>query len=178
MLTRTIADVPVFGSSFPPLTDEILKTGVKGYLMKPITVERVRSALAAVGASISRALVVDDEQEARDLLKRIVETIQPDLDVITAQDGDEALEKIQAERPDLVLLDLVMPGVDGMQVLRAMHSADAISRTHVVLVSAKDPRQGPVRSELIALAQNGGLSAHQLLSCARAFRRVLGSVIS
>ena len=67
-----------------------------------------------------RVLIVDDEAPARERLRRFLEAI-PDVEIIgEAQNGIQAVEMVKAERPDLVLLDIQMPGLDGFGVLEAI----------------------------------------------------------
>ena len=79
-----------------------------------------------------RILVVDDERDVRSLVCHIL--IDHGYQVEQAVDGREALAKIQASPPDLVVLDLMMPEVDGWQVLRELQGRD--SRPRVVVLSA------------------------------------------
>jgi len=67
-----------------------------------------------------KVLVVDDEDDARNLAKMILE--KNGFRVLIASDGDEALRKADAESPDLILLDIVMPGKDGVEVCRGLKS--------------------------------------------------------
>ena len=65
-----------------------------------------------------KILVVDDEPDFVRLLKVRLESA--DCKVVTAQDGKEGLEKLRSEKPDVVLLDIVMPKIDGLDLLRRM----------------------------------------------------------
>ena len=80
-------------------------------------------------------LVVEDEKEIQELLAHYLrkEGFSP----ILASDGETALLKARKEKPDLVLLDILLPGSDGLEVLRAIRSDDAIGRTPVVMLTAK-----------------------------------------
>jgi two-component system nitrogen regulation response regulator NtrX len=69
-----------------------------------------------------RILVIDDEAAIRDSLRMILE--YEDYQFLGAASGQEALAAVQRERPDLVLLDIKMPGMDGMEVLRKLHALD------------------------------------------------------
>ena len=82
-----------------------------------------------------RVLVVDDSAFARKVLRKVL-AAQPDIEVVGfARDGLEALEKIAELAPDVITLDLVMPNLDGIGVLRALPKRDA---PRVVLVSISD----------------------------------------
>ncbi len=62
-----------------------------------------------------QVLVVDDNQDIRELITQML--VSEDYDVLTAKDGEEALELIKSHRLDLILLDIMMPGKSGMEVL-------------------------------------------------------------
>ena len=82
-----------------------------------------------------RILVVEDEKEIRDLLVHYLrkEGFSP----LIAPDGETAILRARKEKPDLVLLDILLPKADGLEVLRAIRSDDAIGRTPVVMLTAK-----------------------------------------
>ena len=67
-------------------------------------------------------LVVDDEQSIRFLYKEELE--EDGYHVITASDGEEALRKVRLEKPDLITLDIRMPGMDGIEVLQRIREMD------------------------------------------------------
>jgi two-component system LytT family response regulator len=67
-----------------------------------------------------RVLIVDDEAPARERLRRFLEAVQEVEIIGEAQNGIQAVEMIKADRPDLVLLDIQMPGLDGFGVLEAL----------------------------------------------------------
>jgi len=70
----------------------------------------------------SRVLVIDDEAAIRDSLRMILE--YEDYQFVGAASGQEALDVVRRERPDIVLLDIKMPGMDGMEVLRKLRALD------------------------------------------------------
>lgn len=97
---------------------------------------------------LRRVLVIDDEDTVRTALQASIETFDG-FEVDTAPDGESGLEMIARERYDAVLVDLVMPVVDGFEVLRRLRELDDDARPErVVLVSGMvDPAlQGNVRA--------------------------------
>src|SRR5659263_163873 len=80
-------------------------------------------------------LVVEDEKEIQDLLAHYLrkEGFTP----ILAPDGETAILKARREKPDLVLLDILLPKADGLEVLRAIRSDETICKTPVVMLTAK-----------------------------------------
>ena len=96
---------------------------------------------------IRRVLVIDDEDSVRTALQASIETFDG-FEVDTAPDGEIGLEMIARERYDAVLVDLVMPVIDGFEVLRQLRELGASARpVRVILVSGmSDPAlQGNVR---------------------------------
>ncbi len=84
--------------------------------------------------SLGRILVVDDEAPMREVLREYF--IGQGYAVETASNGDEALAAIKGARPDLVLLDIRMPGIDGVEVLRRIRArADEVA---VIMVTANE----------------------------------------
>lgn len=81
-------------------------------------------------ADQGRLLVVDDEVEIREMLRRHFRFLG--YQVETANDGKEALEKLNQSRFDLVITDLMMPGMDGMELLREMRSQFPMVRSVVI----------------------------------------------
>ena len=78
-------------------------------------------------------LIVDDNQKVVDMLRRTL--IYEGYDVLVAMDGAQALAQAQAHRPDLIVLDWLMPGIDGLEVARRVSKADRIP---IIMLSAKD----------------------------------------
>jgi two-component system chemotaxis response regulator CheY len=84
--------------------------------------------------NVKRVLVVDDEEPIR---LTVAEALQDEgYDVVTAQNGAEALERVRATRPDGVVLDLMMPVLDGWGFLEACRQDELCAKTPVLVVSA------------------------------------------
>jgi CheY-like chemotaxis protein len=79
-------------------------------------------------------LVVDDEPEVREYLRTVLEDAE--FNVVTAGDGEEALEVIQRERPDFISLDLIMPKKSGHKLLYELKKHKDLSRIPVLIVTA------------------------------------------
>lgn len=81
-----------------------------------------------------RLVVVDDQQMIRTGLRMVLET-EPDLEVVgEASDGDSAVRLVARERPDVVLMDVRMPGVDGIEATRRIASADGDGDARVAVI--------------------------------------------
>lgn len=82
-----------------------------------------------------RILCIEDEPEMIDLIRLILE--RKGFEVLGAVGGQEGLDAVRREKPDLVLLDLMMPDVDGWEVYRQMKADEELKRIPVVVVTAK-----------------------------------------
>ncbi len=85
------------------------------------------------------------------------------MQIETASNGAEALTRLRDQAPDLLLLDLVMPGINGWQVLETMFTDSQIPKVPTFFVSAQDPYDQPPRSDFLYVATTDGLSIHQIL---------------
>ena len=84
----------------------------------------------------AKILIVDDERRNRDLLEVMLEPLGYVL--TTAVSGDEALASVAAQRPDLILLDVMMPGMDGYQVAMRLKNDPATAGIHILLLTSLD----------------------------------------
>ncbi|MEM8934394.1 MAG: response regulator, partial [Acidobacteriota bacterium] len=92
--------------------------------------------VAVDGDSTATLLVVDDVEENRDILVRRLR--RDGYTMLAAATGEEALARVAAGGVDLVLLDIMMPGMDGFEVLRRLRADPASADLPVVMVTAKD----------------------------------------
>jgi two-component system, OmpR family, KDP operon response regulator KdpE len=85
-------------------------------------------------------LVVDDDPKIRRLIR--LELHANDFQVSEAADGEEALEQVTRNEPDLILLDLMLPGIDGLEALRRIRASSAVP---VIIISARSQDQEKIR---------------------------------
>ena len=104
-----------------------------------------------------KILLVDDEPEFVEMIQMRLEA--NDYEVITAYDGVSGLEKAETERPDLILLDIMMPGMDGFAVLKELRRHEETRRMNVVMLTAK----GQTKS--IMQAQETGVTDYLTKPC-------------
>ena len=82
-----------------------------------------------------KILIVDDEIDLVETIKFRLEAAG--YDVVTAYDGQEALKKVRNEKPDLILLDVMMPSVDGYQVCRMLKFDDKYRDIPIIMLTAR-----------------------------------------
>ena len=81
-------------------------------------------------------LIADDEPVQRMLMAEVL-AAHPAITIIEVEDGEQALERVRAERPDIVILDVSMPKLDGLQVCRLIKADPALRAIPVILVTAR-----------------------------------------
>lgn len=90
-----------------------------------------------------KILIVDDEPFNVDYLEQELEDL--DYDTVIAFNGHEALAQVEAEAPDVILLDIMMPGMDGFQVLEQLKASDSWRHIPVIIISAMDDLDSVIR---------------------------------
>ena len=97
----------------------------------------------------AKILVVDDEPSLREVVGAAM--VMNDWEATTACSGEEALEAIKRDRPDLVILDVTMPGESGYQICRRIRERDGQlqRRTPVILLTARDLSDDPEREAMV-----------------------------
>lgn len=104
-----------------------------------------------------KILIVDDEVDFADMLKMRLEA--NGYDVVAAHDGEEGIAAAQAENPSLILLDVMMPGLDGYQTLKRLKATRGTEYIPVVMLTAK----GETKS--IFKAQDIGVTDYLIKPC-------------
>jgi DNA-binding response OmpR family regulator len=85
-----------------------------------------------------KILIVDDEPHLRMLIQQTLEELEDEgVELLVAGDGEQALDTIREERPELVLLDVMMPKKNGFDVCRAVKHEDGLGDTYIILLTAK-----------------------------------------
>lgn len=85
-----------------------------------------------------KVLIVDDEAHIRMLIEQTLEDLEEEgVEFLTAQNGEEALELISTERPQLVFLDVMMPKMNGMEVCRRVKKELLLTDVYIILLTAK-----------------------------------------
>ena len=85
----------------------------------------------------TKILIVDDEAPIRMLLEQTLEEIEEEFELYRAKDGEEGLKIIVQEKPDIVFLDVMMPGLTGYEVLDKIKDKDELKDIKIILLTAK-----------------------------------------
>ncbi len=114
--------------------------GAAGYLLKPLDPVEVRDTLKHVIGTTDRqpkrVLVVDDDPNIADMLRQFLP--ESDFSLDSALDGVAGLKTVEANRPDIILLDIIMPRLDGFGVIEKLHADPKTRDLPILVISAKD----------------------------------------
>lgn len=132
-----LADIPVIMLTIVDNRNLGYALGAADYLTKPIDRERLVSVLVRYrGNAANVALIVEDDPASREMLRRILES--SGWVVHEAENGRKGLEQLSKIHPGVVLLDLMMPEMDGFELVDAMHRDEVLKTIPVVVITAKD----------------------------------------
>ena len=167
--------VPAIICSVPGTEQAAGAAGVFDYLLKPISRERLFGALERLNGDARTVLIVDDEPEVLQLFGRMLTESSKGFTVIKASSGRQALQILKYQRPDAILLDLVMPEMDGFEFLKYKAGDKGLQAIPVILISARDPFGQPIVSNSLAVTRRGGLNSHELLLSIEALTAILST---
>ena len=133
-----LAEIPVILVTVLGDRDMGLALGAAEHLTKPIAPQDLIRVLSRVGRfdGATDVLIVDDDEGTRDVLRRTLS--REGWSVREATDGADGLAQLAAAKPGVVLLDLMMPQMDGFEMLRAMRQNREWHDVPVVIVTSKD----------------------------------------
>lgn len=163
-------EIPVLIVSARERGDLGISLGAVDWLTKPVTAPRLLTALRrcqALGAPrrLLRILVVDDEPVVLEALEALL--VGEGHQVLRAQDGEGALRQAQAERPDIILLDLHLPDLSGFEVVTRLREIPGLEATPVVAFSGKfvtpEERSLLTQQAVQFVGKYGGVAIQQLL---------------
>jgi threonine synthase len=153
------------------LGDGWSKNVVSPHALEENTEEGLLAALSQVSIDrFPRILIADDNAEVRQLLRRILHT-QGKYTLFEAVNGKEAIQMAHNERPDLILLDLMMPEKDGFAVLDTLQKSPETANIPVVVITAKEltpAEKSRLQGHIQSLMQKGDFLTDELLDEVRA----------
>ncbi|MCL4543373.1 MAG: ATP-binding protein [Chloroflexi bacterium] len=168
------SSLPFITCSFTPVRLRVdgHDTGVRT-LLKPVTRESLALMLRSVAPGLTSCLIVDDEEEMRLLLERMVRSLYSSCRTLLATSGEEAIEVVRREQVDIVLLDVRLGGISGREVAVALRNDAVTAAVPVVLVTGFEQEEEVIRASQVALSRSGGLPVGELMRCLSAGLEVL-----
>jgi signal transduction histidine kinase/CheY-like chemotaxis protein len=167
------SNIPVVVVSVVDNPELGIALGALDYFVKPVPARELINRLSRIKfgrkkGEKPRILVVDDEAANREWLKRILEPAG--FGVILARGGREAIELAKSRKPDLVMLDLMMPEVTGFDVVEALRADEATKSTPIMVLTAKNLTEVDIRQlngHVSTILRRGSTGAADLLGLLR-----------
>ena len=172
-----VAAIPVVMVTIVGDSEMGFALGANEYLTKPFGREQLTAAVARYASVDGRVLVVEDDAETRAVVRRSLE--RQGWSVVTAQNGREGLEQVAAAQPALVLLDLMMPVMDGFEFLHELRAREEWKAIPVIVMTAKDLTEedlARLEGSVERVVQKGSLRPGALLSQVREVLAASGMV--
>lgn len=110
--------------------------GVQGYLTKPVSRADMLRRLESLGEGIRRILIVDDDPRYVRLVSRILSSADTPYEVLRSYSSIEAFDTLRTERVDAILLDIMMPDMDGLSLLRALEGDERLARIPIIIITS------------------------------------------
>ncbi|KAF5415971.1 MAG: Methanogenesis regulatory histidine kinase FilI [Candidatus Methanogaster sp.] len=163
------SNIPVIVISMLDDAEVGFSLGVVDYFVKPIEKDVLIAALnnlkKLLGIERPKALVVDDEHASVELIASMIEPAG--FEVIRAYGGEEGIEKSFSEHPDVLILDLMMPGVSGFDVVSRLKMAHETRNIPIIICTSRDPTSEDIirlRSDVISVMRKGEFAREELIS--------------
>ncbi|QTA83937.1 Two component system response regulator histidine kinase, GAF domain-containing [Desulfonema limicola] len=133
-----LSDIPVIMLTMIDDKNMGFALGASEYMVKPVNYNRLASLLDKYQkvSNSSPVLIVEDNEDVRDMLQRM--TQKQGYNTVTAKNGKEGLEQLSSIYPGLILLDLMMPEMDGFQFIEELRKNDLWQSIPVIIITAKD----------------------------------------
>lgn len=172
------ANIPVIVMSIVDEKGLGFSLGAADYLTKPLDYSRLSSVVNrhAQGGRGQRVLVVEDDPATQELVTKYM--TKEGWQVVTANNGRAALDRVSEGKPDLVLLDLMMPEMDGFEFLEAFRQQPGCAQINVVVMTAKiltDQDRLRLQGQVAQVVAKTQLTSEMLTSKIRA---AIGSTVS
>ncbi len=169
-----IADIPVIMVTIIDDQNLGFTLGAADYMVKPVDKERLLANLAKYKKAGMEgfALVVEDDKDTAEMMARMIEKAGWDVD--TAENGQVALELIEKDAPDVILLDLMMPVMDGFKFLEELRKNRGWQEIPVIVVTAKEltgDERDLLNGRVKKIIQKGAYSRDDLLREVKAMVR-------
>lgn len=132
-----LASIPVIMATIVGDRDMGYTLGATDYLTKPLNQQQLKGILNKYqSSSENTVMVIDDDAPTRTMMRRLLE--KEGWQVTEAEDGEDGLKKINSHIPKLILLDLMMPKIDGFEFLQLLRQNSSWIKIPVIIITAKD----------------------------------------
>jgi signal transduction histidine kinase/DNA-binding response OmpR family regulator/ligand-binding sensor domain-containing protein len=166
------AQTPVIIVSMLDNRELAVAFGAEDYFVKPVDwprlLRRLREITARTSTSHARLLLIDDDVSVHDMLES--ELTKAGYELEKAFSGAEGLERAQTSRPDVIILDLMMPGMSGFEVADILKAQESTARIPIVVLTAKELTEGDrerLQTGINGLVMKGSAAGMRLIRAIR-----------
>jgi CheY-like chemotaxis protein len=159
-----LRDIPVVVMSMVEDRSTGVKLGAAEYLSKPVDPKRLTSIINKYKNGGSSVLLLEDDENARALMRRVLE--RDGWSVTDSANGEEGLLALDSGIPEIIVLDLLMPKMDGFQFLSAIEDREDMADVPIIVVTAKDLTErdkSQLTDQVKRVLEKGQYSRDQLL---------------
>jgi CheY-like chemotaxis protein len=137
---RIVAEspVPVITCPLPSTKETAQALGIAGYLRKPLTIKALRSAVRQAAPDAKKLLIINEDPSALRLVERMARGDGSDYQIFRAYDATEALTRVKAQPPDLILLDLGVSQEASLELIWQMKQIPAAAEIPLLVMSGLD----------------------------------------
>lgn len=164
--------VPLISCPVPGPTQIARALGINDFVQKPVVSATLQATLRRLPSPLKSLLLVDDEPAAVRLIERIIHSSDPGIKTARAYSGQDAWARLQAQRPDAVVLDLSMANGDGIWLIARLRQHEALAHLPVIAVSGRAV-EDLWQTRKIGIAGGEGFSATEVLGYLRAVLKAL-----
>lgn len=160
-----LKDIPVVIHTVIENKALAVSLGAESYLVKPVPAEKIVSVIRKyTGTDEGEILVVDDNEDFTNFLRNLLEKSK--FTIYTAKNGIEAIDALHRTVPRLVFLDLLMPEMDGFEVVEKMYKDEKLREVPIVVLTAKEvtaDERAKLNSKIKNVVQKEGLTRETIL---------------
>jgi CheY-like chemotaxis protein len=161
---------PVITCSMPSGRRTMQLYGATDYLVKPVSRAELFTSLERLNLPVHTILLIDDDPDVVRMFSRMLQTAPQQYELWKAYGGMEGLAQMEQQPPDVVLLDVLMPEVDGFEVVRKMKANPALASVPIIMISAygaMETIEASADGEL-AVVKPAGFQPIELVRCIEA----------
>jgi signal transduction histidine kinase/DNA-binding response OmpR family regulator len=165
LVAATGENIPVVVAPLPGAHHASAVLGATDFLPKPVTRDDLAFVLERLHCQPRTALVIDDDPHIVRLIGRMLRSLAPEVHTLEAFDGAAGLVIAQTHTPDVIFVDLNMPGMSGQQFIEAVNADPALAGAPIVVVSVRSTEQesAPIQGE-VHIQRGQGFALSELLA--------------
>lgn len=139
--------------------------GAADYLVKPITQAQLGATFRRVAKRCRVVGIVEDHPEMSDLLAEMVQSLRPNCAIWKATNGRDALTRLRAECPDVLLLDLLMPHLNGYELLHEMRRDERLRKVVTIVITGAEDHDDRIVADMVGITRRGGMTVGEAMAC-------------